>query len=39
MRINIIFIDKDIPPADKGLGFLITTVITLAIFGVIMCLI
>lgn len=39
MKKNIIFIDKDIPPADKGLAIVLTTVITLVIFGVIMCLI
>lgn len=39
MKKYVQFIDKDIPPADKGLAIMLTTVITLAIFGVIMCLI
>lgn len=36
MIYNHNFIDKDIPPVDRGLAILLTTVITLVIFGVIM---
>ncbi len=36
MIYNHKFIDKDIPPVDRGLAILLTSVITLAIFGVIM---
>lgn len=39
MKKYVKFIDKDIPPTDKGLAIVLTTVITLVIFGVIMCLI
>jgi hypothetical protein len=39
MKRFVTFIEKDIPPADTGVAILYTTVVTLVIFGVIMCLV
>ena len=39
MIYNHKFIDKDIPPVDRGLAILLTSIITLTIFGAIMWLI
>jgi len=36
MIYNHKFIDKDVPPVDRGLAILLTTVITLSLFGVVM---
>ena len=36
MHRNIKFIDKDVPPVDRGLAIFYTIVLTLLVFGVIM---